>query len=158
MRIFLLLFLLTFTFSCATRNIKYDRNKILKKYSADYKTFVDNQNMNLENVYLDKDNIENIRIDKKAKELKITQFKRTELFKLNNLNLDSLSSDRRGWNKNEIGLIIIDGVPLTKEIQSKTLIDWNSVKNFRILRGEDLKKKGTTIFRTDRDYLIITTK
>jgi len=158
MRIFLLLLVLTFTLGCATRNIKYNRNKILKKYSADYKMFVDNKSIDLKTIFLDKDNIENVRIDKRARELKITQLKSTELFKLKNLNLDSLSTGRRGWNKNKIGLIIIDGIPLTKEQQSKTLIDWNSVKEFRIVKGEDLKKKGTTIFRTDRDYLIITTK
>ena len=79
MRIFLLLLVLTLTLGCATRNIKYDRNKILKKYSADYKMFVDNEKMDLETVFLDKDNIENIRIDKRTKELKITQLKPNKL-------------------------------------------------------------------------------
>ncbi len=61
--------------------------------------FVDNENMDLETVFLDKHNIENIRINKRAKELKITQIKPTELFEMKNLNLDSLSAGRRGWDK-----------------------------------------------------------
>lgn len=92
MRILLLLLILAFTFGCATRNIKYDRNKILKKYSAEYKMFVDNVKMDLETVFLDKDNIKNVRIDKQTRELRITQLKPTELFELGNLNLDSLST------------------------------------------------------------------
>ena len=86
MRIFLLLLVLTLTLGCATRNIKYDRNKILKKYSADYKMFVDNEKMDLETVFLDKDNIENIRIDKRTKELKITQLKPNKLFAIKTSN------------------------------------------------------------------------
>lgn len=47
MRIFIILLILTLTFGCTTRNIKYDRNKILKKYSAEYIIFVDNEKMEL---------------------------------------------------------------------------------------------------------------
>lgn len=157
MRIFLLLLILTLTFGCATRNIKYDRNKILKKYSAEYKMFVDNKKMDLETVFLDKDNIENIRINKQAKELKITQIKQIELFEMKNLNLDSLSAGRSGWDKNKIELIIIDGVPLTDSLKEKIKIDPNAIKSFTILSQE--KMNNMTLCRGyDGDIILITTK
>ncbi len=157
MRIFLLLFLLIFTFSCATRNINYDRNKILQKYSAKYKMFVDNEKMDLETVFLDKDNIENIQIDKRTKELKITQLKRIELFEMKNFKLDSLFPDRKIEKKIKIGLIIIDGIPLTDSLKEKTKIDLNSIKEISIITEE--KMNNMTFCKTyDGEVLLITTK
>lgn len=157
MRILSLLLILTFTFGCATRNIKYDRNKILKKYSAEYEMFVDKEKMNLETVFLDKNNIENVRIDKRAKELKITQFKSTELFAMKDWNLDSLSATRRDWGNKKIELIIIDGIPMTDSLKQKILIDPNSIKSITILSQE--KMNNTTLCRGyDGDVILITTK
>ncbi|MDX6748126.1 hypothetical protein SHK09_15115 [Polaribacter sp. PL03] len=157
MRILLLLLVLNLTLGCATRNIKYDRNKILKKYSAEYKMFVDNEKTELETVFLDKDNIENIRIDKRTKELKITQLKRTELFEMKNLNLDSLSAGQRGWNKKKIELVIIDGIPLTDSLLEKTKIDPNAIKSFNILSQEMMEK--TNFCRVyNGSVILITTK
>ena len=158
MRIFLLLLILTLTFGCATRNIKYDRNKILKKYSTEYKMFVDNEKTDLETVFLDKDNIENIRIDKRTKELKITQLKRNELFEIKNLNLDSLSAGRRGWNKNKISLIVIDGIPLIDSLKESTKIDLNAIEHLEIITQEKLNKNTTWCRGFDGDVLIIKTK
>lgn len=157
MRIFLLLLLLTFTFGCATRNIKYDRTKILKKYSTDYKMFVDNEKTDLETVFLDKDNIKNVRIDKRTRELNITQIKPTELFEFKNLNLDSLSAGQRGWNKKKIDLIIIDGIPLTDSLKNKAKIDPNGIKSFHIL-SEEMMKKTNFCRIYDGSVIVITTK
>ena len=156
-RISLLLFSFLF-FSCGTHNLNYNRDKIIKKYTAEFDILIDSKKMDLQNVYLDKKNIKDIKIDRKNKTIEINQLESVKFFRLKELNLDSLNSGRGGWEKNKIGLIIIDGIPLTEEIQSKTLIDLNAIKDFRILKGKDLEKKGTTIFRTDRDYLIITTE
>jgi len=157
MRIFLLLLTLTLTFGCATRNIKYDRNKILKKYSAEYKMFVDNEKMDLETVFLDKDNIENIRIDKRTRELKITQLKPTELFAIKNFKLDSLFPDREIETKRKIDLIIIDGIPMTDNLKEKTKIDLNAIESISIVTQE--KMNNSTFGRSyDGDLLLITTK
>ena len=157
MRIFLLLFLLIFSFSCATGNIKYDRNRILKKYSADYKMFVDNKKIDLETVFLDKENIENIRIDKRTKELKIVQFKPTELFAIKNFKLDSLFPDRKIEAKRKIDLIIIDGIPMTDSLKEKTKIDLNAINSISIITQEEMN--NTTFGRRyDGDLLLITTK
>lgn len=157
MRIFLLLLTLTLTFGCATRNIKYDRNKILKKYSAEYKMFVDNEKMSLETVFLDKDNIENIRIDKRTRELKITQLKPTELFAIKNFKLDSLFPDRKIEAKRKIDLIIIDGIPMTDSLKEKTKIDLNAINSISILTKEKWNNSSTGR-SLDGDLLLITTK
>ncbi len=157
MRILLFPFLLIFTFGCATRNIKYDRNKILKKYSTKYKMFVDNRKMNLENIYLDKDNIKNVRIDKRTKELKITQLKLTELFEMKNFILDSLFPNRNITTKRKIDLIIIDGIPLNDSLKEKTKIDLNSIKSISILTKE--KMNNMVLCKSyDGDVLLISTK
>ena len=144
------------TSSCATRNIKYDRNKILKKYASEFNVIVDSEKVNLENLYLDKENIERTSIDRKEKTVTINQFKKPELISLNNIYLDSLSKGRRGWNKKEIGFIIIDGILLNDKTLEEIKLDPNAIKDFRIQKGED--SKDSRIFRMDRDYLIITTK
>ena len=157
MRIYLFLILLTFTFGCATRNIKYDRNKILKKYSAEYKMFVDNEKMDLETVFLDIDNIENIRIDKHTKELKINQLKPTELFAIKNFKLDSLFPERKIKAKRKIDLIVIDGIPMTDSLKEKTKIDLNAINSISTLT----KEEWNNIFpgrSSDGDLLVITTK
>ncbi|PHR94585.1 MAG: hypothetical protein COA80_12740 [Leeuwenhoekiella sp.] len=157
MRIILFLLIITFTFGCATRNVTYYRYKILKKYSSDYDIFVDNEKTDLETVFLDKDNIKNVQINKRTKEVKITQIKQTELFETKNLNLDSLSAGRRGWDKKKIQLIIIDGIPLTDDLKEKTKIDLNAIKSISILDQEKLKRR--TLCNTyDGDILLITTK
>ena len=148
--------MLTLTFSCATRNIKYDRNKILKKYATEFDIILDSEKVNLENLYLDKDNIKVISIDRKGKTVTIEQLKKPDIITLNNIYLDSLNKGRRGWNKKEIGFIIIDGILLTDKTTEEIKLDPNAIKDFRIQKGED--SKDSRIFRMDRDYLIITTK
>ncbi|MFD2696987.1 hypothetical protein ACFSQ0_03205 [Mesonia sediminis] len=157
MRIFLLLLILTLTFGCATRNIKYDRNKILEKYSADYKLFVDNEKMNLETLFLNKDNIENVQINKRTQELKITQLKPTELFAIKNFRLDSLFPDRKIEAKRKIDLIIIDGIPMTDSLKEKTKIDLNAINSISIITQEKMNN-STFGRRYDGDLLLITTK
>jgi hypothetical protein len=113
--------------------------------------------MDLETLFLDKDNIENIRINKRTQELKITQLKLTKLFEMKNLNLDSLSSGQRNWDKKKIELVIIDGIPLTDSLLEKTKIHPNAIKSFNILSQEMMQK--TNFCRIyDGNVLIITTK
>ncbi|WP_271407475.1 hypothetical protein [Tenacibaculum soleae] len=118
---------------------------------------MDNEKTDLETVFLDKDNIESIRIDKRTKELKINQLKRTELFQMNKLNLDSLSAGQRGWNKKKIELIVIDGIPITDTLLEKTKIDPNAIKSFNILTQEMMQK--TNLCRAyNGSVILITTK
>ncbi len=105
---------------------------------------------------LEKENIKNTTVDKKEKTVTIDQFKKPELISLGEIYLDSLSKSRRGWNKKEIGFIIIDGILLNDKTVEEIKLDPNGIKDFRIQKGED--SKDSRIFRMDRDYLIITTK
>ena len=137
MRIILLFFLLFFALGCATRNIKYDRNKILKKYSRDYSIFVDNQKINLNKIYLDKNNIENVQLDKRNKNLNIEQIKSIKLVEVKQMYLDSINSKNRILDKNEIEiLVVIDGMPVIDNVK----IDANSIKSFTILSPEKMNK------------------
>ena len=106
MRIFLLLLILTFTLSCATRKIEYNRNKILKKYTADYQVFLDDEKMNLKSTYLDKNNIESIELDNRNKTLKINQFRAAEFFDIKELTLDRMISQNKNWKEKSIEIII----------------------------------------------------
>jgi len=157
MRAFLLLFLLVFTFGCTTKNIKYDRNKILKKYSTDYKISVDNEVIDLETIYLDKDNIEGIRINKRTKEIKITQLKSTELLEITQLNIDNLLAQRGGWNNYNLDLIVINGIPLTDSLKHKTKIDLNAITSIGIITQNKINN-STLGRRFNGDLLVITTK
>ncbi|MNK30234.1 hypothetical protein D3C87_486500 [compost metagenome] len=157
MRIFAFLFFLVFINGCSTRTISYDREKILKKYSTDYKIFVDDENLDLSTVYLDKNNIKTVLIDKKKKELKINQISKVDLFDLKNLNLDSLSSGRRGWDKKKIVLLIINGKVIPDSLKIKTKLDPNAIKSFEIISEEKLNNL-TFCRRIDGDFLVIKTK
>ena len=101
-------------FSCKTNNIHYNRDKILKKYSKEYSIFINNEITDFEKNYLDRDNIENITINKKSKKLNITLKKINELFKLSDINIDN----RRGWDKKKIDLIIIDGRSISDSLKN----------------------------------------
>ena len=152
----LLILTLILTFSCGIRNSNYDREKIIKKYSSEYDIYVDSEKVKFENLYLAKDNIEKTIIDRKAKRIQINQTKTPEYITLNKIYLDSLSNSQKDWSKKEIGFIIINGILLNDKTMGDIILDPNSIKDFRIQKGED--SKDSRIFRIDRDYLIITTK
>lgn len=145
------------TYGCSVRNINYDREKIIKKYAPNFDVLVDSKKVDSQNLYLDIENIREITLDRKNKTLGIIQIRASKFVKLSEINIDSLNKGRGGWEKNKIGLVVINGIPLTDRHQEKVLIDLNSIKDFRILKGKDLEKTGSTIFRLDSDYLIIIT-
>ncbi len=152
-KILLIVAFVIFYSSCATRNIEYDRYKILKKYSKAYKILLDNQEINLETVIIDKNNIKNVRIDKRKQEVSISQFKPGEFVKLNDLILDSLIAGQKKIEKNKTMLVVIDGVPQIDSLIERTKIDLNSIKQFEILTKEELGKNE--IFCRPVKYLLI---
>jgi hypothetical protein len=91
MKIILTLIILILSIGCATRNIEYDRNKILKKYSNDYNIFVDNQEIDFEKIYLNKYNIAYVKIDNQNKKVNIKQLKTVELIEVKKIYLDSIN-------------------------------------------------------------------
>ena len=150
--------ILAFTFyNCSSYKINYNRDKIINKYSDNYIVLLDNEKIQLENIYLDKDNIKNIIVDKKSKVINISQNKINELFELKNINLDSLSNGRRGWNKKKIELIVLNGIPINDSLVEKIKIDPNSIKSVQIVTENTLNTKMNGK-RFDGDLLVITTK
>jgi hypothetical protein len=153
MRIILLIFLPFIALGCATRNINYNRTKIINKYSSDYNVFLDNQKINLNKIYLDKNNIENVRIDKRNKNLNIDQLKSINLVEVKQMYLDSISKENKVLDKNELELlVVIDGMPVIDDVK----MDTNSIKSFTILSQE--KMNNLNICRALHGVVVITTK
>ena len=153
------LFFLTlfFTSGCSTRSVNYDRYKILKKYSSNFDIFVDNEKTDLETLILDKDNIEKLQINKRTKEVNITQFNKPEYIETKNFNLDTLSATRKGATKEKVELVIIDGIPLTDDLKLKTRIDPNAIEYLTIISHEEMNKM-TLCKAYEGDVLLIKTK
>lgn len=151
MRFFLLFIMLFSTLGCITQKISYNRDKIIDKYSNNYKIIVDNKTVDFKTTYLDKNNIKDIVLNKSSHEIKINQIKNVELFELKNLNLDNLSQYK------EIGSIIINGNLMNDSLKDKIKIDPNAIKSLTILNYDKLN--SLLFCRTfDKSFLIITTK
>jgi hypothetical protein len=85
---FIYFILLISSFGCATKNINYDRYKIIEKYKTDYKYYLNDEDIAFENVFLNKDNIESIIVDKRSKTIVIHQKYKSRIFTLKELDLD----------------------------------------------------------------------
>jgi len=155
MRELIIILILILSLGCANRSLKYDRNKILAKYSADYEILLDNQRFNFETTYLDKANIDDVRIDKQNGTVIINQIKRDELIGIKELirNKNSLSAT----NTKEIELVIIDGLPLSDSLIMDLRIDPNAIESLSILPSDSLNDmnwcKGY-----DGDIMLIVTR
>ena len=147
--------MLFFSVSCATRNIKYDRNKILKKTFADYKTFLDNEEIYFPMVFFDKGNIENIKINKRDKILNIKRLIPKELFKIKDLSIDSLYHIRKDWDK--INLVIIDGLLIHGRLKEDIRINPNAIKHIELTNDKEMHKLNLCNHYSG-NVLLITTK
>ncbi|WP_298763987.1 hypothetical protein [uncultured Polaribacter sp.] len=137
MRIYLLLFALLFMFSCASRNIKYTRDKVLEKTYKDYHVFLNNQKVPFfPLLFLDKENIKNTRINKRDKTVKIEQLKKVELLNFKDLNLDSLAVLPLKWK--ELNLIIIDNFLMHADFKEKIKIEPSAIKNIKYITHDKM--------------------
>lgn len=142
MKILLVLLFLNITLSCATRNINYNHISIIEKYSSNYIIYVDNKKIDFENVYLDKHNIEYVKINKRDKTLHIKQLKTIELIEVSKLYLNSLTEIYYNHDISQLKiLIVVNGLPRKenfsidpKTISSIKLLSKNDIHNF--LYGE----------------------
>ncbi len=151
-----LLFLLTLASGCAIQNIKYDRDKILRKYSDTYTTFIDQNKEDFKSVYLDRDNIESIQIDRKKKALKITQIKQVDLLEIRQVNWDSINGTKESERKGRIDMVVVNAVILTIDDRNKPKIDLNAILAMKIMQQEESKMVGCN--RGDGRILLIITK
>ncbi len=157
MRPYFILLLSLIVIGCSTVNIKYNRDKILKKYSIDYSIYLDKRPVDLERYYLDKDNIDNIKVNRKNLEINITQFKPPVFLEFKSKNLDSLSRNIKGSSEDDIALIIINGVPLSDSLKYRTRVDTNAIQILEIIPYENIKN---SIHHTnfEGDILVINSK
>lgn len=153
MKIFLLIFLMSLTLSCSTRNISYNRGKIIDKYASKHEIYIDSKEVEFKNYYLDKDNIKNVTLSKKSKCLQINQINKTELYELKKVGLDSLNYG----NKRRIGLAIIDAVPIGKEDLQKIKIDPNSIRLIKFI-PQGKANEIPWLYIPDGGILLISTK
>lgn len=126
------------TASCSSHNINYNRNKILKKFSADYTIYVDDKITDLQSVYLDPQNIESVVIEKDLKELRIKQHRSLELSDTQNWGEDSIDLGHCGFKK--IGLIIIDGIAIADSVRPNLYIDPKAINSIAVLSEKEITK------------------
>jgi hypothetical protein len=135
MKIILTSIFVILSIGCSTQNIKYDRNKILKKYSSDYNIFVDNQKIDFENIFLNKYNIDYVELDKQNKKVNIKQLKTVELIEVKKLYLDSINKSHEYTDEKKLELlIVINGLPFKDSFK----IDPKAILNLRILNQNEL--------------------
>jgi hypothetical protein len=135
MKIILTLILVILSIGCSTRNIKYDRNTILKKYSSDYNIFVDNEEIDFEKIYLNKYNIDFVKLDKQNKKVNIKQLKTVELIEVKKIYLDSVNKLHEYTDEKKLELlIVVNGLPLKDSFK----IDPKAILSVRILSQNEL--------------------
>lgn len=106
-------------------------------------------------VFLDKENIEYIRTNKRNKTLNIQQLHNTKLFKIKDLNLDSVPVIQKCWN--QINLIMIDGFLIVGRLKEDIKLDPNAITHIELLSDEK-KHKLNLCGHYDGNVLLITTK
>ncbi|MDP2161842.1 MAG: hypothetical protein Q8K02_15270, partial [Flavobacterium sp.] len=90
---FIYFIVLIICFGCSTKNINYDRNKIIEKYNTNYKFYLNDEEIVFENFFLNKNNIDRIIVDKRGKTILIHQKFKSQLFRLKEYNLDRFIND-----------------------------------------------------------------
>jgi hypothetical protein len=123
--IFITLSLITST-SCSIRNITYNRDKILKKYNR-YDIFLNSEKINPDTVYLDRRNIQSVRLDKKQLSINIFQKNRDVEY----LSFPDICVDSTGI---PCKIIIVDGIVAT----DKTKVETTGVKDIIVLKPDTL--------------------
>lgn len=151
MRIIILILLLISNLSCVTQKIKYDKNKLIEKYKENYTFFVDGKNIDLKNIFLDKNNISKTQLDNREKRINIFQFKKD-----NFLSIEEIKSLYK--IKRKIALTVING-QLIEESRGKNIkIDKNIILNAVTITKEKINNNTTFCRLFKGDILIITTK
>lgn len=158
MRFFTVLILLLLLMSCSIRHIDYDRDRILKRFSNKYLIYLEGEFIDLETVYLDIDNIQTIKLIKTEKKIYISQRVKSNLLNLNELNLSDSLELKKGLDKNNIILVVLNGAPLDETLISKIKMDNKAIKDLKIIKKDSINKKLIFHHSVKGDILIINTK
>jgi hypothetical protein len=136
------LLIITLLSGCRTQSFSYTKNKIQRNFS-NYEILLNSVKIDIDTIYLDKDNIKSIKISKKENTINITQ-------KKNNVEYFSPQNAFQG----EFESVIIDG-KLAEELKIKR-IEVGATKSLEILADEKARLFNHKI--RGKGFLIITLK
>lgn len=133
---------------------------MIKKYEDEYEIFIGDQLIDLNNIYLNKDNIERVELKKPLKKIKISQIKKSKFTRIDELELtiDSLYVNSDTIDKHEISVVIIDGIVISDSLKKLTKIETNAIKNLSIIKYNS--KLNSTLFcrRPKGEILVVEIK
>lgn len=135
-RISLFLFLLV-TLSCSLRNIPYREKHIHKFHKAGYQISLNNEIINPEYYFLNKDNIKKVSLSKSQKLVSIYQ-KDTSVKYLQIANVvDSIKHSQTNNQKN-IRLLVLNGIPFSTDDFNKIKVETKAIKNIIYLHQDSI--------------------
>jgi len=149
-----LLFLIISCFSigCATKTVSYHRYKIIKKYDKSYKFYLNDHLINLDTIFLNKSNVDKVRINRKSKCLNIYQKNKNPNFNsLHNLNI----TYQKTMESSDSLINIIDGILIDAAQQKSIKIEESVIKDITVLKKEEVLK---SLPHARAGILIVTTK
>lgn len=145
--------ILYFLTSCSHYSISYNHNRINKKENLGFEILLNKKKINSRLSFLDKKNIEKVYIDKKQKQIQITQKDTTsKFFRINEVFGKAIQNK----NPKEIGVVIIDGIPFRKNYYEAIQIEINSIKSMTFIRPDRIAM--VSCWTPQGDYLVIQTK
>ena len=118
------IFFLIILVSCGIRN--YDYYKFSKLEKKGFKLKIDSKDYSLSNTILDKENISEIKIDKKNKLVNIKTFQNPDFIDLKTIT-DSI-------NDKDLNVAVMFGLPFMKDDFDKVLIEKNAIHSLNFIK------------------------
>lgn len=130
MKIFKILsmFFLLILVSCGIRN--YDYYKFSKLENKGFKLKIDSKDYSLSNTILDKNNISEIKVDRKNK---LVNIKTNQ-----NPNFISLKTISDSFNDKDLNVAVMYGLPFMKKDFDKVLIEKNAIDSLNFIKVVDV--------------------
>lgn len=134
----ILYILFVFFSSCGIKSVTYKKARSLELKKG-YETLLNGDaNIEIQKYYLDTENIENIKADKKSKTLNIFQKnKKPEYFNLTEVELDKFKKRYDIDEKDSLGMILIDGVLIDKKDYNEYNVEYSVVEEVKVLQDVD---------------------
>ena len=119
---------------CSVRNFKYDRKKLIRKWSGDYTFYLDDDKIELDTLILDRDNIKSTTLNKESQSITLKIIEARTFVTIQSI-IDSLKQSSQIRKNDSISpLIIIDGIPYENKNSLHLSIDPEAINQISILR------------------------
>ncbi len=128
--------------SCSTIQINYHRDRILKKYSDDYKIYLDSSLIELKNYYLDRNNVKSVVRDKSKKAIYIDRDSMIEFLEFKEYFLE-IKNDR---------MVILNGIPVESEKGKNLKVSPKSLMEITVLKNDSINSQ--LFHRNYKDVII----